>query len=173
MAAVATAVLGVVLVAQMIASRSPTSIVVPPGQEARGGGLTLRIDVAEWLSHSMLQGMPASAMTDMPAAGEQRLRLAITLMNEGSGARDLGPDDFLVRSSSGESWTPMRSNFLASTLWPGQALNGSISFHVPETESGLRLIWTSGDTEMEIPVSDMALGDRGYGGASLDDGHDH
>ena len=101
-------------------------------------------------------------MPGMPAQGEQRFQVAFILQNPGDGPRDFTPDDFRLRSAGGESWSPVGSNFVAGTLGQGQALEGVLFFHVPEAESGLRLVWTRGGDEVQMPVVDVPS-----------QGHDH
>ena len=159
-AAVAAALSGVVLVSLMLVTRSTVATLVAPGQEAQAGGLSLRVDSADWLAHDMMPGMPPSAMPGMPAQGEQRFQVAFILQNPGDGPRDFTPDDFRLRSAGGESWSPVGSNFVAGTLGPGQALEGAFFFHVPETESGLLLAWTRGGDEVQIPVGQAPAHDH-------------
>ncbi len=159
-AAVAAALSGVVLVSLMLVTRSTVATLVAPGQEARAGGLSLRVDSADWLAHDMMPGMPPSAMPGMPARGEQRFQVAFTLQNPSDGSRDFSPDDFRLQSGGGESWPPVGSNFVAGTLGSGQALEGTFFFHVPETESGLRLVWTRGGDEVQIPVGQAPAHDH-------------
>lgn len=153
-AAVAAALLGAVLAVLTLADRSPEVVVVTPGQEARAGGLALQINAAEWVSHQMMPGMPPSSMPGMPAEGERRLYIPLTLRNPSDGPRSFGPADFRLHSSSGASWSPLEGNLRAGTLGPGQALNGSLFFDVPEAESGVYLLWTKGGTQVQMPLGD-------------------
>lgn len=156
--AVAVALSGAVLVVLMAVTRSPVADVVSPAWEAQAGGLSVRIDSAEWLSDEMpadlSEEMSPGEMSAMPAPGEERLHLTLTLLNDGDGLRDFGPDDFSLRSSSGEAWPLLGSNLVEGSLRPGQALSGALSFDVPATESGLSLVLTKGDSEVKIPLGD-------------------
>jgi hypothetical protein len=153
--AVVAALLGVFFVGRTLVTAPSSSTVVAPGQEAGAGGLTLRVDESGWLAHDMAPGMSEMPMPGMPAETEQRLRLAFTLQNPGNGQRDFRPDEFRLRSISGEVWEPAGSNFMDSIVGPGQAMNGVLFFDVPETESGVYLVWTRGEAEVQMPIGDV------------------
>ena len=153
--------------ALMLVTRYPVATFVAPGQEAEASGVSLRIDFTEWLNHEDAhqdQGevfpMPASSMPGMPEEGLQRLQVELTLQNLGDASRDFRPEEFSVRSVSGESWPPMASTFQPGTLGPGQALNGVVFFDVPEAESGVYLVWTRGGTQVYNPIGDVPVHDH-------------
>lgn len=155
-AALAAGLLGIVLAVSLFRAHSSEITFVPSGEPAEAGGLSLSLEATEWLRHDMEPTsfpMPASMTTGMPAQGQKRLYVEMTLGNAGDGSPAYTPSEFRLLSEGGASWAPSAASFAEGALRPGQAMNGGVFFDVPEGESDLHLVWSRAGEEVHIPVA--------------------
>lgn len=155
-AALAAGLLGIALAISLLRAHSSEITFVVSGEPAQAGGLSLSLEATEWLRHDMEPTsfpMPASMMTGMPAEGQQRLHVEMTLGNADDRSLAYTPGEFRLLSAGGTSWAPVGASFAEGSLRPGQAMNGGVFFDVPEGETELHLVWSRGGEEVHIPVA--------------------
>lgn len=157
LAIAALALAGAVLAINMI-NNAPTEVTfVEIGQHAQAGGIDMSVETAEWISmdHNEAKGfpMPASMMPGMPGEGEHRLKVEFTLRNPGESARAFAPAELQLAAGGGKVYAPINDPAMAHSIGPGQAIDGLFYFDVPGTETDLHLVWTSGGTQVHIPLS--------------------
>lgn len=160
--AILAAAAGIVLAIYMVANRAPAISFVELGEEASAGGMSLSVGVAEWVDpgemneQAQVFPMPASMMPGMPDTGQGRLHMEVSLRNPGAGVRAYSPDEFRLEAGSGIGWEPSQSSFLPGALGPHEALSGDIYFDVPQTNEGLYLVWTKGESQIYMPAANGA-----------------
>jgi mono/diheme cytochrome c family protein len=115
------------------------------GRDAEIGGLRLHVERVAWvhdaMDHGDLSSMPAAMVPDMPARGDARLSVEVTLSNTSSSARRFDPEELRLYSKRGHGFSPSMTELGAVTLGLHQALSTRLSFDVPEREGELRLTW--------------------------------
>jgi Domain of unknown function (DUF4352) len=137
-----------------------------PGYQA--GGLSLSVDTMLWMSNDMTgQGpankgpanfsMPPSMMPGMQAAGENRLRVEVSLSNVTGDTQRYSIGDFSLTGHGGKTWSADsvgRSDAASSAnLQPGFGTTIDVYFDVPAKQSrNLTLEWSRGGTTVSIPV---------------------
>lgn len=152
MAAIAASVAGGALAAGMLTDTGKR--VAAPGQAVDAAGLSLRVEDTLWLNQEAMPGMGAGAMAGMPLEGQRRLSVAVAFSNEGKGVQQVGVGDFRLVSGEGATLIPVGSNFKDRRLGPGQMLTGAVYFDVPDGTRGLSLVWSKGNTQARVSLSD-------------------
>jgi hypothetical protein len=159
--AVAGTIVGLVLVVSMAGQR-PT-VTGRVGEVVSSGGVDLKVEGTDWLSHhdpgsvppSTSTGrfeMPASMMPGMPEAGTHRLHIEVTLHNPTSGTLDYEASELRLTSAAGSSWTANPGSLASGTLVGGASITLDPSFDIPETESNVSLMWTRAGIAVRIPL---------------------
>jgi hypothetical protein len=128
-------------------------------------GLTAAVNEAGWLNMDMPQTggyqMPAGMMPGMPAAGDGRLALTVTVVNTTSDTRPLrATDEFSVRTAhDGKRWTAVSASFGdLPRLAPGNGVTGMLYFDLPATDfAGPGTAWVEwhhlgATSALEIPL---------------------
>jgi hypothetical protein len=158
--ALATAVVGIALIAERIGSRAPAAT-----SSATLGGLTVDVREAGWTSmdaHSMDQQggyqMPAQMMPGAPAGDEMRLGIRVSILNAGEEARQfhLADEFVLLGGASSDPRRPHSDTFgPLSRLNPGSAVDGILYFDTitpgPQ-DPPLVLRWNRAGDTADIPV---------------------
>ncbi|GAB2960531.1 hypothetical protein [Saccharothrix stipae] len=158
LAASAVATVGVVRLAAPDASSAAAAQVVVDG-------LTARITAAKWagMDHDMSGDapgyqMPPAMMPGMPAHGDQRLAVSVTVVNTGDGTRPMRPgEEFALHAGrSGGRWAPHSDTFgELPRLAPGNAVQGVLFFDLPPAEvvdSPVWVEWTHGGAANRLAV---------------------
>jgi hypothetical protein len=166
-AAFAVAAVGVARLAASLAT--PTTVSV----QATVDSLTTRVVTADWtvMDHDMSGDapgyqMPPAMMPGMPANGDQRLAVAVTVVNTGDDTRPLRPGkEFTLRAGAeGRRWTPHSDTFgELPRLAPHNTVEGTLFFDLPPAEltaSPAWIEWTHGDTanRLTIPMDGVSAG---------------
>lgn len=104
-------------------------------------GLTASIGAADWvmMDHDMSSTapgyqMPPAMMPGMPAEGQQRLAVTVTVVNTTGETRPLRPGkEFLLRTESAEEPLSTHSDTFGELprLAPGSAVSGVLYFDLP------------------------------------------
>jgi hypothetical protein len=104
-------------------------------------GLTASVGAADWvmMDHDMTSTapgyqMPPAMMPGMPAEGDQRLAVTVTVVNTTGETRPLRPGkEFLLRTESAEEPLPPHSDTFGELprLAPGSAVSGVLYFDLP------------------------------------------
>jgi hypothetical protein len=141
----------VVLAASTVTTVGVVRLVASPdapdvADKATVDSLTARVAVAEWTSmdHDMSSDapgyqMPPAMMPGMPENGDQRLAVAISVVNTSDETRLLRPDEeFVLRAGTGSGrWAPHSDTFGdLPRLAPHNAVTGTLFFDVPPAEFG-------------------------------------
>lgn len=138
--------------------------VVPAGNEARGGDLSLRVASSEWLEHDhskhshdgdddhgaldpnevpvsnvtdVMQGfqMPGSMMPGTPDEGSQRLQVNVSLSNRGHTEHVVEPADFALVGANGATWAPLEGGtFVPMAIPPAHSFSTVLAFDLPTEE---------------------------------------
>jgi hypothetical protein len=138
------------------------------------GDLTAAVDQSGWTSMDMgapTSGfqMPAAMMPGMPAAGQERLAVTVTVVNTGAAARPIRPEaEFALRAGgSGGRWTPRSSTFgELPRLAPRSAVTGVLYFDLPPeriADSPAWLEWAHEGTRARIPVPGAGAAPHAHG----------
>jgi hypothetical protein len=114
-------------------------------------GLTASIGAADWvmMDHDMSSTapgyqMPPAMMPGMPAEGQQRLAVTVTVVNTTGETRPLRPGkEFLLRTESAEEPLPVHSDTFGELprLAAGSAVSGVLYFDLP-SHSPTWIEWT-------------------------------
>jgi len=103
-----------------------------PVEEATIDGLYLQLDQARWVLDQMDHGenfqKPSTMMPGMPAWGEQRVTLELTLENRSSVVQTFNGGEFQLVPRYGDAVGPVGANVGWAQLLPGQTFNTSIHF---------------------------------------------
>jgi mono/diheme cytochrome c family protein len=100
--------------------------------------------VHDAMDHGDRSSMPAAMVPDMPARGEARLSVEVSVANQSSSAQRFAPDELHLYSKAGRVFAPSIAEIDSVTLRRRQALSTRLSFDVPEAEGELRLGWERG-----------------------------
>ncbi|WP_158882269.1 hypothetical protein [Amycolatopsis anabasis] len=140
LAAVAVGLFGVGRLVAVL--RAPPRAVV--GAEATHDGVNVRVTAASWtgMDHDMSgtapgYTMPPAMMPGMPAAGEQRLAVTVTVVNTSDETRPVRPArEFTLRAATGEKgWEPHSHTFgELPRLAAHNALAGTLFFDLPPAD---------------------------------------
>lgn len=132
---------------------------------AASDGVAANVREAQWveMDHEEMTGgpgyqMPLSMMPGMPADGQARLAVSVTVTNTTEVGRPVDPaQEFVLRNTSGDdSWHPVSDTFAGlSRLGPGSASDGVLFFDlpVPDNDKGqLYVAWEHGDDSVRLSV---------------------
>jgi hypothetical protein len=163
----------VVLAALAVATVGIVRLATPPAasaaDEATVDSLTAQVTSAGWttMDHDMSGDapgyqMPPAMMPGMPENGDQRLAVAVTVVNTSNGTRPLRPgEEFALRAGEeGRQWAPHSDTFGDLPRLAGRnAVNGILFFDLPADElvAPAWIEWThSGTTSrLTIPMDGM------------------
>lgn len=131
----------------------------PESDSATVDSITAQVLSAGWadMDHDMSGDapgyqMPPAMMPGMPENGDQRLGVALTVVNTSAETRPLRPtEEFVLRASKDDKqWTPRTDTFGdLPRLASGNAVKGVLYFDLPPTaltDSAAWIEWTHGDT---------------------------
>lgn len=150
-----------------------SSEAAPESNAATVDSLTAQVLSAGWsdMDHDMSGDspgyqMPAAMMPGMPENGDQRLGVAVTVVNTSADTRPLRPaEEFVLRTSKDDKrWTPRADTFgELPRLAPGNAVKGTLFFDLPSTalkDSPAWIEWTHGDTanRLMLPMDGVSDG---------------
>lgn len=148
--ALALALAGLFFAADML-RRGAAPGGAPIGAQVRLPGGWLRVDsvTPEHMAPMNLaafnrfgMNMSQSMGMDMPAEGDVRFAVGLTLAAEAPGGMRYDLEQFRVIGAGMEDAAPVRSNVavLSETLAPGTAIRVGLVFDAPETATDLRLV---------------------------------
>ncbi len=150
LAALVVAVMGWLLVLRG-ASRIPV-------EQARLGGLDLHVLEARWLLDQMAHGenfqKPSTMMPDMPAWGQQRVTLELTVDNHSSSPQVFDGAEFWLVPEIGDERPPIGANVGLAQLAPGQTLNTALHFDLDTTlpHGKILIEWRRAGDTAYLPV---------------------
>jgi hypothetical protein len=137
------------------------------------GGLTLQVELDEWVNHNMLGGpaprnagpfkMPMTGIGNMPAEGNDRFHLEVLIANQGNAPQALSEDEFRLRTSDGRLWSPnprsdqdnrsrKEGGGTRYSLVPGQMTDVDLFFDVPENSREPLLVWSRAGEQVSIEM---------------------
>ena len=137
------------------------------------GGLTLQVELDEWVSHDMLGGpappnagpfkMPMTGIGNMPAEGNDRFHVEVLIANQGNASQALSEYEFRLRTSDGRLWSPNPRSDQDSrsqkdgartrrSLAPGQMTDMDLFFDVPENSGQPVLLWRRAGEQVSIEM---------------------
>ena len=164
------AVVGLLVVGSMQGQAAASH--VTHGNEA--GGLALDVTAMLWMSNDMSgmasgpgatgsYQMPDSMMPGMQPAGDNRLRVEVTLSNVSGSVQQYATTDFTILSPDGKTWKVNGQEHsdlpTSAALRPGFATTIDVYFDLPAKESkNLTLKWSRGGTTVSVPVSTGGTG---------------
>lgn len=164
--ALAAAVLGV----GRLMAASGHAEAAPPAGSATISELTAQVTGAEWaeMDHDMATDapgyqMPPAMMPGMPTGDDQRLSIAITVLNTGDETRPiLAGKEFVLHGKNGQQWSAHSDTFGdLPRLAPHNAVSGIIFFDLPPaglTDSPVWLEWSHQGraVRLTIPLTGVA-----------------
>jgi Domain of unknown function (DUF4352) len=145
----------------------------PESDSATVDSLTAQVLSASWadMDHDMSGNapgyqMPPAMMPGMPQNGDQRLGVAVTVVNTSDQTRPLHPtEEFVLRTSKDDKqWTARTDTFSdLPRLAPGNAVKGMLFFDLPPAalaDSPAWIEWTHGDTanRLTLPMDGVSSG---------------
>jgi|GEM_PF-1902294 len=122
----------------------------PPAGIVTLAELTTQVTAAEWvkMDHDMTPDapgyqMPPAMMPGMPTGDDQRLSVAITVVNTGDRTRPLrAAKEFTLRSENGRQWQLHSDTFAdLPRLAPRNAVSGVLFFDLPPGELAESPVW--------------------------------
>jgi hypothetical protein len=139
------------------------------------GGLTLQVELGEWVKHDMLGGptpanagpfkMPMTGIGNMPAEGNDRFHVEVLIANQGGASQTLSKDEFRLRTSDGRLWSLNQDDQsdqdnqsqkdrarTQRSLAPGQMTDMDLFFDVPEKSGEPLLLWSRAGEQVSIKV---------------------
>lgn len=123
-------------------------------RDAEIDGLRLHVERIVWVHDAMDHGdkssMPAAMVPDMPARGDARLSVEVSLANQSASPLRFVPEELHLYGKDGRVWSPSIAEIDGVVLRRRQALSTRLSFDVPETEGDLRLGWERGATRADL-----------------------
>lgn len=142
-------------------------------QAARGfqaGGLQVNVDTMLWLSNDMTgQGpvkntnphgfkMAPSMMPGMPQAGDNRLRVEVSISNVSTVNQRYAMNEFKIVTAKGQSYPPDpvdgSTQATSAILRPGFWTTIDLYFDLPAAANkNLTVQWTHGGTSVSFPVN--------------------
>lgn len=162
------ALLGVALGLLAVGSVQGQAAASHVAQPDQAGGLALSVTTMLWMSNDMSgmasgpgatgnYSMPDSMMPGMQPAGENRLRIEVSLSNVSTSAQRYSTTDFTLISPDRKTWKvdgQGHSDIAGSAdLQPGYATTIDVYFDLPASESKhLILKWSRGGTTVSVPV---------------------
>jgi hypothetical protein len=135
----------------------------PAARQADVDSLNARITSAGWTSmdHDMSSDapgyqMPPAMMPGMPENGDQRLAVAVTVVNTSGETKPLRPGEEFALHTDGRRWAPHSNTFGdLPRLAPRNAVRGILFFDLPPAEltgSPAWIEWTHGDTANRLTI---------------------
>jgi hypothetical protein len=129
-------------------------------------GVAANVREARWIAHDHNAEtgtgpgyqMPLSMMPGMPADGQTRFAISVTVTNTEGAGRAIDPaGEFTLRdAATEESWQPSADTFDGlSRLAAGNAADGVLFFDVPESDQGQRRFfvdWKHARERMRLAV---------------------
>ena len=137
------------------------------------GGLTLHVELDEWVNHDMLGGpappnagpfkMPMTGIGNMPAEGYDRFHVEVLIANQGDASQMLSEDEFRLRTHDGRLWSPNAGSEQDSgtqkdggrtlrLLAPRQMTDLDLFFDVPENSGEPLLLWSRAGEQVSIEM---------------------
>jgi len=137
------------------------------------GGLTLQVELDEWVNHDMLGGpappkagpfkMPMTGIGNMPAEGNDRFHIEVLIANQGNVPEELTEDEFRLRTSDGRLWSPNPRNDQDNrsqkggggtrhSLVPGQMTDMDLFFDVQQNSHEPLLVWSRAGEQVSIEM---------------------
>ena len=137
------------------------------------GGLTLQVELDEWVNHDMLGGpappnagpfkMPMTGIGNMPAEGNDRFHVEVLIANQGNASQMLSEDEFRLRTHDGRLWSPNPQSDQDSgsqkdggrtrrLLAPRQMTDLDLFFDVPENSGEPLLLWSRAGEQVSIEM---------------------
>jgi len=147
---------GVVFLGLMLRERTAAA------GSASAGGLTLKLQSAQWIEMEHGQGggfaMPQQMTPGAPAADQERLALGVTVENRGGSARQFSRSEFAIEGPNGQTWPLVTENLDSKYLPPGVGVTGSLSFDLPAANASqgnptLFLVWHRAGKVVRLPVT--------------------
>jgi hypothetical protein len=142
----------------------------PAASTGRVGRLTASVGDAGWLGmdHDMSTTasgyqMPPAMMPGMPAAGDDRLSVAVTLVNTGPDTVILHPvDEFTLHAGPAATKVAAYGGTFGELprLGPGAAVSGSLFFDLPPSQldsAGAWLDWSRDGGSVRLSIPDAAM----------------
>lgn len=129
-----------------------------PVTEATLGGLTTRFLDATWVLDQMEHGdnyqKPAAMMPGMPAPGQQRVRMEMTLHNRSKKVQEFRGEEYSLVPEFGDALPPVGAAVGEASLEPGQTLNTAIMFDIDTRKPHGRMTvrWRRGSGSAYFPV---------------------
>ena len=138
------------------------------------GGLTLQVELDEWVNHDMLGGpappnagpfkMPMTGVGNMPAEGTDRFHVEVLIANQGGASQTLSENEFRLRTSDGRLWSPNPRSDQDSrsqkdgartrrSLAPGQMTDIDLFFDLPENSGQPVLLWRRAGEQVSIEMA--------------------
>lgn len=165
----AALVLAVAGVAQLILGWMPArglASALPQRSAVATDGVAAQVRQARWIAHDHNDEsgtgpgyqMPLSMMPGMPADGDVRLAVSVTVTNTGTVGRAVDPAaEFTLRNAStDESWPPRADTFDGlARLGSRSAADGVLFFDLPQEEadsSQLYVHWKHADWSARLTV---------------------
>jgi len=133
-----------------------------PVEEATVGGLHLRLVEARWLLDQMDHGenfqKPSTMMPDMPAWGDQRVTLELTLDNRSDESQLFDGAELFLVPRYGDEVGPRGANVGWARLSPGQTFHTAIHFDFDTSEPFGRLHaeWRRKGETVILPIPEPA-----------------
>jgi mono/diheme cytochrome c family protein len=123
-------------------------------RDAEIDSLQLHVERVVWVHDAMDHGdrssMPSAMVPDMPARGDARLSVEVSLANQSASPLRFNPGELHLYAKSGRAWSPSIAEVDGVTLRSKQALSTRLSFDVPEAEGELRLAWERGAARADL-----------------------
>jgi uncharacterized protein YdeI (BOF family) len=102
--------------------------------------------------------MPRAMMPGIPAEGQQRLRVELTLHNTGTGLKEIKPADFMVEDANGKVFVPLaNSTFRSQKLTPDQRIGAILFIDVDEDAKSPLLIWRHDGAQVTLAITDVPV----------------
>jgi mono/diheme cytochrome c family protein len=121
------------------------------------GGLSLRLEAADWLHDGMLHpgttpfGMPVAMMPGMPPEQVRRLNVELTVQNVGDTTQPFDLAELSLHATGGAVWVADPGPTTRVVLPPRHLYATVVQFDVPETErEPLTLRWARGGGEARL-----------------------
>jgi hypothetical protein len=129
-------------------------------------GVAANVRGARWIAHDHNADtgtgpgyqMPLSMMPGMPADGQTRLAISVTVTNTEGAGRPIDPagEFTLADAATGERWQPSADTFDGLSRLPaGNAADGVVFFDVPGSDLGQRrfyIDWKHGRERAQLAV---------------------
>jgi hypothetical protein len=136
------------------------------------GGL-VRVDgvTPEHMADMNMQGFAATGMSmsamgmDTALEGYRRFSLEVTLVGQGRDGLRFQTSQFRVTGEGIEDAFPLRAELGDGWVPSGNVLNGSLLYQVPESATGLKLVFGAASIGLELPPAEPHDDHAGEGGS--------